>query len=244
MTYVYDFLGICDGLVLLLVLVLLLRGGQRKFWVFLGYVVWELFSTAVLTGFDVLYSSPSSSGGGAHTDIIKLYTRLYWANDVIVDLLRFLLVIVLSYRAVPEGPRRLTMGRLLGGVVVIMLVLPFVLFPLSFKPWPSEVWFNSTSQLLNFGGAIMNLILWGALLVNRKRDPQLTAVSIGLGVVVTGAAVSYGLRHLLPLEARFIPNLFLMLTQLAGWGIWCRAFWPAANRQPALDPAGKPVPSA
>jgi len=244
MSYVYRLLDIGNGLALLLVLVLLLRGPFQKFWALLGYVAWELLATTALTSFDVLYNG-AAIGINPSADAVKWYARLYWSNDVIVDLLRFLLVIVLTYRATPEGARRVVTGRILGGVVAVALVLPFLLFPMGSKAWPRAAWFNSTSQLLNFGGAIMNLVLWGALLANRKRDPQLAVVSAGLGVVVTGAARSYGLRHLVSAEAIFIPNLFLMLTQLLGWTIWCRAFWPVQNRRPALAPApGKAVPSA
>ena len=128
--------------------------------------------------------------------------------------------------------------------MVVALVLPFLVFPMGSAVWPKGTWFNSTSELLNFGAAIMNLVLWGALLADRKRDPQLAVVSVGLGVVVTGAAISYGLRHFVPLGAIFVPNLFLMLTQLTGWIIWCRAFWPAPARVPASDPApGNALPS-
>lgn len=239
MNYVYDVLGIGNGVVLLSVLILLLRGSFRKFWVLLLYVAWELFATATLTIYDLLYLSPSL-GKVALAEATKLYARLYWSNDVIVDLLRFLLVIVLTYAATPEGAKRASVGRILGGIVAVVVVLPFLLFPLHFRPWPEASWFNSTSELLNFGAAIMNLGLWGALLANRKRDPQFVAVSIGLGVVVTGAAVSYGLLHLIPTKARFLPDIFLMLTQLAGWSIWCRAFWPMRRRVPA---PGSPLPS-
>ena len=239
MNYVYDVLGIGSGVVLLSVLILLLRGSFRKFLVLLVYVAWELFATATLTIYDLLYLAPSV-GKVAQAEATKLYARLYWSNDVIVDLLRFLLVIVLTYAATPEGAKRVSIGRILGGIVAVVVVLPFLLFPLHFKPWPEASWFNSTSELLNFGAAIMNLGLWGALLANRKRDSQFVAVSIGLGVVVTGAAVSYGLLHLLPTKARVIPEIFLMLTQLAGWSIWCRAFWPASKRSPAPD---NPLPA-
>ena len=131
---------------------------------------------------------------------------------------------------------------------MVALVLPFLLFPMfpkGPKAWPEASWFNSTSELLNFGAAIMNLVLWGVLIADRKRDPQLAVVSVGLGVVVTGAAISYGLRHLVPADAVFIPNVFLILTQLVGWSIWSRAFWPARSPHPALDPApGNAMPPA
>ena len=233
MNYVYDFLGIGNGIVLLSVLILILRGPFRKFWILLFYVAWELFATATLTLYDLLYAGPAQ-GKVASAEAVKLYNRLYWSNDVIVDLLRFLLVIVLTYAATPEGAKRISIGRILGGIVAVVLVLPFLLFPLHFAPWPEAGWFNSTSELLNFGAAIMNLALWGALLANRKRDPQLVAVSIGLGVVVTGAAISYGLRHLTSDQA-ILPNVFLMLTQLGCWCIWCRAFWHFSRRNPVPE---------
>jgi len=247
MRYVYNLIEIGDVLALVSVLVLLLRGPSRKFWALLFYVAWELLTNVALATFDLMYNA-GMAGSNAPANVVKWYVRAYWSNDVIVDVLLFLLVIVLTYQATSGGVKRSSIGRMLGGIVVIALVLPFVLFPMfpmGPRAWPEASWFNSTSELLNFGAAIMNLVLWGVLLADRKRDPQLTVVSVGLGVVVTGAAISYGLRHLVPVEARFIPNMFLMLTQLAGWSIWCRAFRPAPSRQPILDPApGNAMPPA
>ena len=238
MRYVYYLIEIGDALALVSVFVLLLRGHSRKFWPLLIYVAWELLSNVVGQGFDLIYNGAVVSASSS-AEAVRWYARIYWVNDVIVDLLRFLLVIGLMYRTT-SGPKRASVGRLLSGIVVVALVLPFLLFPMfprGPKPWIEDTWFNSTSELLNFGAAIMNLVLWGVLLADRKRDPQLTIVSVGLGVVVTGAAISYGFRSLIPAEALFIPNIFLMLTQLVGWSIWCRAFWPAPARQSALDPA-------
>ena len=248
MRYVYYLIEIGGALALLSVLVLLLRGPSRKFWALLVYVAWELFSNLALSSFDLFYNAALVGANASEQAVNHLYARLYWTNDVIVDVLRFLLVIWLTYRATSGGPKRTSIGRILSGIVVVALALPFLLFPMfpmGPKAWPEASWFNSTSELLNFGAAIMNLVLWGVLLADRKRDPQLTVVSVGLGVVVTGAAISYGFRHLIPAEARFIPNMFLMLTRLAGWTIWCRAFWLARDRQPALDPApGNAMPPA
>jgi hypothetical protein len=189
----------------------------------------------------------------AQSDANRVYAQLYWTNDVIVDLLRFVLVAVLIYKVV--GSSKPLLGRVLSGLVVAMIGLPFLLFHpiLQYRPrkgllnspsqllnfgaalfqtYPSAAWFNSTSQLLSFGAAIMNVILWGALIQSKKRDPQILAVSLGLGILVTGTAVSYGLRHFMPQgEFTAVFNLFLNLTQLAAWLIWCRAFWPAPRRK-------------
>jgi len=248
MRYVYYLIEIGGAIALISVLFLLLRGPSRKFWALLVYVAWELFSNLALSSFDLFYNAALVGANASEQAINHLYARLYWTNDVIVDVLRFLLVIWLTYRATAGGPKRTSVGRILSVIVVVALTLPFLLFPMfpkGPKPWPEATWFNSTSELLNFGAAIMNLVLWGVLLADRKRDHQLTVVSVGLGVVVTGAAISYGLRHLIPTGAWFIPNLFLMLTRLAGWTIWSRAFGTARARGPALDPApGNLMPPA
>ncbi len=242
MTHVYDFLGpvlgVGNGLALLLVLVLLLLGAYRRFWIVLIYVAWELLATVAFTVADVLYNGTAQVTLATETQAQRWYTRLYWLNDVLVDLLRFLLVIILIYKAIPESTKRLAVGRLLAAVVATTILLPFLIFPLSFEPFPKVAWFSSTSELLNFGAAIMNLVLWAALIASKRRDPQLLMVSAGLGVVVTGAAISYGLRHFIPKGAfTSVLNLFLNLTQLGGWAIWCWAFWPPARRRHVPDNA-------
>ena len=164
-----------------------------------------------------------------------------------------MLVVVLIYKVV--GSSKPLLGRVLSGLVVAMIGLPFVLFQpfhqyrprkealnstsrllnlgsALFQTYPPAAWFNSTSQLLNFGAAIMNVILWAALIQSKKRDPQILALSIGLGILVTGSAIGFGLRHFVPQggwTAAF--NLFLNLAQLAATLIWCHAFWPAQARK-------------
>jgi len=229
-TQIYDalapVLGAVSGVVLLLLVVFLLLGSTRKFWVVLLYVSWELVATVGLTIADLLlHGTAQQMDRAKQTANNRLYAHLYWTNDVIVDLLRFVLVAVLIYKVV--GSSKPSLGRLLALLVLAMIILPFPLFHPTFDPYPQVPWFNSTSQLLNFGAAIMNLVLWTALIQARKRDPQIVAVSIGLGILVTGTAISYGLRHF-KLQGEFtaLYNLFLNLTQLGAWLIWCRAFWP------------------
>jgi len=248
-THVYDILapalGIGNAVALFLLVIFLVLGPTRKFWVFLLYVSWELFATVGLTLAD-LYLKGTVQVDHA-TRAGKLYAKLYWTNDVIVDLLRFVLVAVLIYKV--AGNSKPFLGRLLGGLVLVMMVLPFLLFQPIYPPagatiaadFPRGAWFNSTSQLLNFGAAVMNVILWGALIQSKKRDPQILAISLGLGILVTGSAIGYGLRHFVPqggLTAAF--NLFLNLTQFAAWLIWCRAFWPAPKRALVGSTASSP----
>ncbi len=221
---VLDFLAIIGVGVLFLAFVRLLLGPVRRFWAVLIYVGWALLGTLGLTIADVLYRAP---------DQRLLYGHLYWTNEVSLDLVLFLTIIILTHKATPEGPHRKKIARVLAGVAVGALVLPLLLFHPTFTPWPTPQWFNSAAEVLNFGAAIMNLVLWGTLIASRQRDPQLLKVSAGLGVVATAAAVSYGLRHFIPVEGvlRPLPNLFLMSVQPAGWSILCWAFWPAPKQR-------------
>jgi hypothetical protein len=247
MSRIYDLiapvLGVGIALALLCVLINLILGRFYKYWMVLAYVAWELLATLGFTVADAFYHGTSPTTLATMTPAQALYARLYWTNDVIVDLFRFVLVIILIYMAA-EGSKRVS-GHLLAGLVIAMLVLPFVLFEPGFKvveiaslhiPFPRSAWSRSTSELLNFGAAIMNLMLWGTLLASKRRDPQILLVSLGLGIVVAGTAFAYGVRHLMG-ESQFkaVGYLFMNLTQLIGWLIWCRAFWPKPKAKKMVD---------
>jgi hypothetical protein len=205
-----------------LIFFLLRSSSFRRYPFLLLYSILQLAITGVEEYVYRVYSLGSS-----------FYGKLYWTDEVIMDLLLFLMVIVLTYRALESSPLRAGMGRLLGAIVVIVVTVPFVLFSARRFSTP---WFDGTSQLLNFGGAIMNLGLWTALIGTKKRDPLLLTVSAGLGVAVTGAAIAFGLRRFTPptSTAQQLANLFKTLTYLASVAIWCWAFRPSArkNRTP------------
>jgi hypothetical protein len=241
-------LNVGAALALLVVLVFLLLGPLRKYWIIAAYAIWELFATAALTIADVRLHGSAAADATRRSAASTLYARLYWSNDVLDDLFRFVLVIVLIYWS--AGAQKKSSARMLGILVLLMAILPFVLFNTGAKtvafgsfsfPFPSAAWFNSTSELLNFGAAIMNLMLWATLIASKRRDAQLLTVSAGLGLVVTGTALAYGWRHLAG-ESQFgaVAAFFLNLIQLAGWTIWCWAFAPARSRQPQLN---RPIPS-
>src|SRR5262249_30049852 len=145
-----------------------------------------------------IYKGTAQTPGPEQANASRIYADMYWGNEVIVDLLRFVVALVLIYRSAPESMNRVKLGRVLTGIVGLALVLPFVVFHPAINGRAGTIWLNSTSQLLNFGAAIMNLVLWAFLIPSKKRDPQLVLVSIGLGIVVTGTALVYGLRHFVP----------------------------------------------
>jgi hypothetical protein len=204
----------------LFLLYLLLRGPLRRF-------VMVFLYSAVYLGVTIVEEFVFHEVGRDSA----LYRTLYWTDEIALDLLLFLLVIVLTYQALEGSPIRAVAGRMLGGVVVAALVLPFVLF-YRYELFSTR-WLNGATQILNFGAAVMNMALWTALIGNKKRDRQLLTVSAGLGVAVAGAAIGFGLRQFTVAGggAREVVNLLLLpFIHVVGVFIWCWAFRPRAAR--------------
>jgi len=220
-------------ILLLGIIVFLLRGPFRRYPLVLLYCALQL--AANLSEDYVLRVL------GEPRDTSRLFITLYWTDEVVLDLVLFLLVIAMTYRALEGSPMRAGIGRFLGAVVLIVLVVPFVLFH---SRRFGTGWYNSTSQLLNFGAAIMNLGLWTALLGTKKRDPLLLRVSAGLGIAVTGAAIAYGLRKFTTAGGteRDLANLLKATTYVASVVIWFWAFLPTA-RKSATPPASVSSPT-
>ena len=208
-----------------LLVFLLLRGPFRK------YFIVFLYSTAyLLTSVAEVWVRRETGKASS------LYSRVYWSNEIILDLLLFLMVIVLTLQATKESPLRKAVSKLLLVVVLIAFALPFVI---SSQPYFSLRWFRFTAQILNFGGVIMNLGLWTALIATKHKDSQLLSVSAGLGVAVTGQAVYYGLRLM---TSSNLVSLVNVVSYIAGVAIWCWAFRPAARvRKASPTPVGTPA---
>jgi hypothetical protein len=203
--------------------VLLLRGPFRRYPLLLAYGVIQILRF-VLDG--ILFRA-----GGINS---RAYILAYWTGDVIDDLLLFWLVAQLTYQVIEGTPLLTGVGRLLRIIPAAAVALSFVLY----HPYFTSRWFRHTSQLLSLGAAVMNLLLWTGLLGRKgKRDHQLLMVSVGLGIAVTGYAISYGLlQFMTSKDTRWVPDLFKALTQVAGSAIWCKAFWPVLPKAPALHP--------
>jgi hypothetical protein len=216
-----------DGLFQLVLIVLLLKGPFRRYPLLLLYCVFQI-SVVVLSGWAFFVTGTGSA----------LYRNLYWTSDVIVDLLLFLMVITMTREVMKENPLWPVVGRILSVIVVAAVVLPFALF----HPFFKQSWYRHTSQLLSFGGALMNLFLWTGIIGKRDRDPQLLPVCAGLGVAVTGVAITYGLLQFTSADFRWLPDLFKSLTQVGSMVIWCWAFRPSA-REPSSRIQAIPDPS-
>jgi hypothetical protein len=212
------------------VILLLLRGPVRKYAFVLAYCSLQVGTSLV----EMLIERKFGRTG-------KLYAAAFWTDEIALDLLLFFILILLTYRAMEGSPAQKQMGRMLGAVTLIVMVLPFVLYKgapnvldLGSMTAVKTAWFDHTSQLLNFGAAILNLGLWGALVASRRKDTQLLTVSAGFGIVATGVAISFGMRRLIVAHGAAVrggalwesANLVFILAHLAGAAILCWAFRP------------------
>jgi hypothetical protein len=135
-------------------------------------------------------------------------------------------------------------GKVLAGVVVIGLVLPASMLN-SYRSRAygmfSSQWFNHASQIFNFAAAIMNLVLWTALLTNRKRDPQLVMLSVGLGILTAAASIAWGLRQFLTQNNRWPLDIFVAVAEIAALLIWSRAFRRKPHGEKSVPPPATPL---
>jgi hypothetical protein len=67
-------------------------------------------------------------------------------------------------------------------------------------------------------------------------------VCAGLGVAVTGVAITYGLLQFTSADFRWLPDLFKSLTQVGSLVIWCWAFRPSTG-EPSSRIQAIPDPS-
>jgi hypothetical protein len=227
MSFLSSFLPATYGLLQLVLIVFLLRGPFKRYPLLLLYCVFQI-SSVILSGWAFFFAGAGSA----------LYRNLYWTADVLVDLLLFLMVMTMTREVMKENPLWRVVGRILLIIVVAAVVLPFVLF----HPFFTQPWYRHTSQLLSFGGALMNLFLWTGIIGKRDRDPQLLPVFAGLGVAVTGVAIACGLLQFTSANFRWLSDLFKSLTQVGSMVIWCWAFWPS-SRQPSSPIEAIPDPS-
>ena len=217
-TYLNNGLVVGSLLLELAVVFYLLKGPYLRYPLLLAYCVTELVTGTA----EFLIESY-----GSH----QLFINLYYIDEVGVDLLLFLMVMTFTYRAMEGNPMRVMAGRVLGGITLLVLGLPFLLFQEKIHDFPAFM--NGAGEVLNFGAAIMNLVLWTALLGARRRNAQLLTVSAGLGLQVTAQALGFGIRHLLPQRHRWMPDLLMMMVHLVSVYIWWRAFRSSARQAAA-----------
>jgi hypothetical protein len=92
-------------------------------------------------------------------------------------------------------------------------------------------WMTYLSRNLSFCSALLNFVLWSALIRRRQRDPQLLLVSAGMGLDTTGKAIGHSLRWI-SRSAVPIGNVLIVITHLLALTLWWYSFARMRPRNP------------
>jgi hypothetical protein len=156
---------------------------------------------------------------------LEHYFPVYWGGEIFLDILMFLVMASLTMRALEGSPMRDKVLRFLGVVFIVIVAVPFIAFEGGMK---DTKWNDSTSQLLSFGAAVANVVLWGAMLTKKPRDKQMMIVTIGLGVALASSAATFGMRSFTNPDTlgRTFADYAHRVLQVGSALILCWAFWP------------------
>lgn len=205
------------------VLLLGVNGHLRKYSSFFAYVAISLTTTAL---------------EGYYRDNKEMFRQFYWTDQVALVLILFMIVATMTYQSMPDDTKNASKMRPLAGkalfaTLFFALVMPFAIF--HNRVLFSDRWFRGTSQFLTFGVGLMTLVFWMALITNKKRDPILVKIALGIGVAMAGEALGWGLKQLFTHHQTY-GNVFDSTTNMIGLGIWCSAFWPKRANADAQGP--------
>jgi hypothetical protein len=235
MQFAYTACAYLAGILLdVLVITALLRSnGYRRFPFLLLYVGVDFLTSVIeLQPTLALHTDASES-------VRQAWSGIYWWNERVLQVLVFLIVISMAYRATAHiRPRR----TLLGGVIVGTLVVAAVSFAAHFDSHVSTgIWMTPWTRDLNFAAAILDLGLWAVLIGSREKDYRILMVAGGLGIQFTGGAIGQALRSLTVGWQTIFSDL-MFLSNLACLYIWWQAFRLPRAKTRTRQP--EPVPDA
>ncbi len=161
------------------------------------------------------------------------WQEIYWAGELTLQSLLYLLILSLVWRSQKENPNR---GRIMRGLLGAIVVGSSVTLYLTQAPRLNQ-WMTDFTKYIAFGSTALNLAFWAVLAGRRHPDRTLLMVSGGYGIQSTGEAVSQSLR-MLAISNRSLPllvvsNVFALLTHTMCLLIW----WAAAARENSRQPS-------
>ena len=178
------------------------------------------------------------------------FAKFYWSNEIILQVLLLLAMLHFIFLALSSDPARTRKVLLIGGAIIIVSLS---LATLKQTPPPSvpqerhaTYFMTMLSRNLSFCSALLNIILWNALLQYRRRDMQMLMLAAGVGVFTTGKAIGHSLR-MIDRSLASLGNSVVVISGLLALALWIWTCWvlrPAAPRVSKPDePPGDPAPS-
>ena len=211
------YFSIAVGLLLHIVVIRgILRNGSHRVYPFLFAFCLADFLSSVLesSAFLGVVSWKSIAG--------ELYATYYWGNEFALQLLIFVLMLSMIHRAMEGLPHRWLLILSIAFAVTSVSILSV---PLTYSSSSSFTrWMTDLSGKLSFFSALLNVVLWSALLRNRNRSRQLLVIAAGLGLLTAGKSIGHHLRGWTP-QAVPYADAFIVLSQLLCLLVWCWAFY-------------------
>jgi hypothetical protein len=178
-----------------LVVAALIRGPYRQFPLVFLYASANFVAALVEIPFRVQYFLTGQAS------VWDRAAKIYWVNDVILQVLVFAVVISLIDQAASEGRRRrmvragLIAGALLFAGASLFIHYHYVIHHVP-PPLKSGYWSNPWMRDLNVCTTVLDLALWTMLIASRQGDRRLLLISGALGMQFTGEAIGAAIRDL------------------------------------------------
>lgn len=212
----------------LLIIAALLRGEYRRFSFIFAYTVAEFLATAAeIPAYWAVYTH------GQQAQALQVF--VYWMDEAIAQVLIFAIVISLIHKATAQ----LAAGRVLRMLVIAgAFLFTAISFLIHYTPHVhTGLWMTPWTRDLNFGAALLDLVLWALLIASREKDRRLLLLSGALGIQFTGEAIGEAVRQL-AIQHRSHPVALLGSTLVVAADIlrsyiWWRAFYKSAAPDPA-----------
>lgn len=152
---------------------------------------------------------------------------IYYVDDLLRQVMLYVVVIALIYRAVPHESRFVPIRRWLIPAAVSVALL----FLFAFRQDNVVLWMTNVVRNLSILAMLLNMGLWLLLLRSRSKDKTLVLVVSGLGLQVAGEAIGQSFR-LIGSTTVILGNVILALSHLLCLWVWTRAIRPSRQDRP------------
>jgi hypothetical protein len=216
-----QFIAYVIGLPLqLMVISALVRGPWRHYPFVLAYVSGDFVTSLMEFQPSLTYSISTPAAR-------RSFTLIYWWDERLMQILVFLLILSLIYRAAASLPwRRLLMCGVSAG---ILLFAGLTLLLYHDPAVSTGKWMTPWLRNLNFCAAVLDMALWALLIGARRKNYRLLMLSGALGIQFTGGAIGQALRQLSH-SSTVITAYSICLANLAALYIIWQAFrYPARH---------------
>jgi hypothetical protein len=218
MTQVFQLVAYLVALPLeLMVIAVLLRGEYKRYPFIFVYVVVDFLTTVIEIPSSLAYFSRTP-------EVTRWWAFLFWFNERIMQVLVFLVVISLVYKATENlRPRRTLLLGIICGTLLVAAISFWVHYYDPTLRLGKFRYMTPWTRDLNFCAAILDLGLWVLLIGTRQKDRKLLLITGALGIQFTGGAIGQALRDMSPAIVT-AGSEFTVITNLIRLYIWWQVF--------------------